>query len=40
MLALLAIPIGLISLACWIYTIVVAFQKGSVVLGVVIPIPF
>lgn len=35
MLALLTIPVGLVSLACWIYTIVVAFQKGSVVLGIV-----
>ena len=35
MIALLTIPVGLVALACWIYTIVVAFQKGSVVLGVV-----
>ncbi|MFK7788045.1 MAG: hypothetical protein AB8C95_00960 [Phycisphaeraceae bacterium] len=34
MLTILSIPVSLVALACWIYTIVVAFQKDSVLMGV------
>ena len=31
----LSLIVGLTSLACWIYTVVVAFQKDTTIIGVV-----
>jgi len=31
----LSLIVGLTSLACWIYTVVVAFQKDTAIIGVV-----